>query len=316
MTLNIANVGSSAFRNCNNLSQVTLVSASVRESAFAECGNLEKVEMRGWNYLGDGAFFSCPELKEVKLSTDTVGMGTQCFADCSSLEKIYNLGRATSTTIGSEFLRGVNLENNTIAANASAMDANALAGCNMPEWNLPNVSTGGLYDKGCFGAPEGTTFKCENGNTYTQPGATRIWFDDGTCNTVVASQNNTLTRDDFVEVGLMTTEYEWYKQPTRVAVGADAVTLGHDLFNGCHKLSTVLMMSGNNTICDAVFANCTALKDIDLTNISQMGSNAFEGCTSLKKAIVPNVNGINGDVFNGCTSLSKVELPQNLGTIS
>ena len=216
--------------------------------------------MRGYTELGSGAFIYCSKLKEVKLSTETFGIGAQCFADCSSLKKMYNLGVSTSiSVIGSEFLRGVNLENNTISAAATAMNEQALAGCNMPEWNLPNISTGGLYDKGCFGAPDGTTFKCENGTTYTQPSNTKIWFDDGTCNTVVASQSNTLTRDDLVGAGLMTPEYEWNKQPTRVAVGADASTLGNDLFNGCHKLSTVLMTSGNSTIGTAVFANCTAL---------------------------------------------------------
>ena len=317
MTINGGTVGSDAFIECENLSKVTIVSATVRDSAFAGCGNLEKVELRGHTELGNGAFIYCPKLKEVTLSTEPFGIGAKCFADCSSLKKIYNLGVTTSiSAIGSEFLRGVNLENNTIAAAASVMNEQALAGCNMPEWNLPNVSTGALYDKGCFGAPEGTTFKCENGTTYTQPGATRIWFDDGTCNTVVASQNNTLTRGDLVDVGLMTPEYEWYKQPTRVAVGADAVTLEHDLFNGCHKLSTVLMMSGNNTIGHAVFANCTALKDIDLGHVFNLGSNAFEGCTSLKKAIVPNVESIHADTFNGCTSLSRVELSPNLTNIS
>ena len=316
MTINGGTVGSDAFLGCPNLYKVTIVSASVQDSAFAGCNKLERVEMRGYTGLSTGAFYYCDNLKEVTLSTETFGIGAWCFANCSSLKKIYNLGLATSTTIGSEFLSGVNLENNTIVADAQAIDGNALVGCNMPEWNLPNVSIGNLYAKGCFGAPEGTTFKCEDGTTYVQPSNTRIWFDDGTCNTVVASQNNTLTRGDLVVAGLMTSEYEWKKQPTRVVVGTNAVTLGDDLFNGCHKLSTVLMMSGNNTICDAVFANCTALKDIDLGYVFNLGSNAFEGCTSLKKAIVPNVESIHADTFKGCTSLSKVELSPNLTSIS
>ena len=167
MTLNGVDVGSSAFRNCDNLSQVTLVSASVYESAFAECDNLEKVEMGAYTVIGSGAFFSCSKLEEVTLSTETVGMGAQCFADCSSLKKIYNLGWATNVSvIGSEFLRGVNLENNTIAANVWAIESNALSGCNMPEWNLPNISIAGLHLKNRFGAPNGTIFNCADGTDY------------------------------------------------------------------------------------------------------------------------------------------------------
>lgn len=161
-----AEVGSSAFRNCDNLSKVVLVGTSVFDSAFAECDNLEKVEMRGRSYLGDGAFFSCPELKEVKLSTETVGMGIQCFADCSSLKKIYNLGRAFGVSaIGSEFLRGVNLENNTIVANASAIDANALSGCLNESWKLPNIYVAEAEAKNWYGAPPGVTLKCKDGTT-------------------------------------------------------------------------------------------------------------------------------------------------------
>lgn len=298
------------------MSKVTIVSAPVRDSAFAGCDKLEKVEMRGYTELGNGAFIYCTKLKEVTLSTETFGIGAQCFANCSSLKKIHYLGWITSTTVGSEFLSGVNLENNTIVANASAIDGNALVGCNMPEWNLPHISTGALNDRGYFGAPEGTTFKCEDGTTYTQPSNTKIWFDDGTCNTVVASQSNTLTREDLIAAGLMTPSHDWNKQPTRVVVGMNATTLGEDLFNGCNKLSTVVMLSGGCTIDAYAFAYCTALKDIDLTYISGLGGScAFVGCTSLKKAIVPNVNDIPECTFEGCTSLSKVELSPNLTNI-
>ena len=206
MTINGGTVGSSAFIECDNLSKVTIVSAPILNSAFAGCKNLEKVEMRGYAPIGAGAFLGCPKLKEVTLSTETFGivLGAQCFADCSSLKKMYNLGLATSISlIGSGFLSGVNLENNTIGASAAAIDGNALVGCNMPEWNLPNISTSALDDKGRFGAPDGTTFKCADGKTTKHGENTMIWFDDGTCVGVKASESR-LTRDDLVSAGVMT----------------------------------------------------------------------------------------------------------------
>lgn len=182
MTINGGTVGMSAFKNCDNLSKVTLVNASVSDSAFAECDNLEKVEMRGYANIRNGVFYDCPKLSEVTLGTETFGIGGVCFAGCSNLKKIYNLGVVSSINeIGGWFLAGVNLENNTIAANATAMDDSALSGCNMPEWNLPNVIVSDVKSKNGFGANAGTVFKCKDGEVVIEASMPTILFDDGTC---------------------------------------------------------------------------------------------------------------------------------------
>lgn len=318
MTINGGSVGSDAFIECDNLSKVTIVSAPVRDSAFAGCDKLEKVEMRGYTELGTGAFIYCPKLKEVKLSTETFGIGAQCFANCSSLKKMYNLGVSTSiSAIGSEFLSGVNLENNTIAADATAMNEQALAGCNMPEWNLPNIYLGDLQSKNHFGAPEGTTFKCKNGKTTKYGENTTIWFDDGTRIGVKASGSE-LTRDDLVSAGVMTSEYEWNKQPTRVVVADGCYGFGNDVFANCGKLSIVDMYSANN-VGERVFANCTSLKEVSGSlgidyEFEDVGSYAFQGCINLARIKLRTSN-IHEGAFEGCVSLSSVSFNYNSGIV-
>ena len=221
---------------------------------------MEKVELFGsanLNLWGTGVFGGCDNLKEVTLSTETFGIGMWCFAGCSSLKKIYNLGVIKSTLIASQFLSGVNLEHNTIGVSAMCLAGDALGGCNMPEWNLPNIYVSEAMTNNYFGTPSGTTLKCKDGTIYTQPIDTKVWFEDGTYNTIVVTSN--LTREHFIDAGLMTSGYEWTKQPTRVVLGSNVFALGYGLFKGCHKLSTVVMNSGINRIEDSVFNGCTTL---------------------------------------------------------
>lgn len=254
-------VPANMFSGCTSLEVVhnLAYATSIGENAFAGCHKLSNNALLSCSSIGDYAFRGCDNLKEVTLSTETFGIGIQCFAGCSSLKKIYNLGVIRSTNIASQFLSGVNLEHNTIGVSAGCLASDALGGCTMPEWNLPNIYMTEAITSNYFGASDGVTLKCKDGTIYTQPSDTTVWFDDGTCNTIVASSSSTLMRQDFFAAGLMTSEYEWKKQPTKVALGTRVFALEGLLFSGCHKLSAVVMNGGINRIEVAVFDGCTAL---------------------------------------------------------
>ena len=58
-------------------------------------------------------------------------------------------------------------------------------------------------------------------------------------------------------------------------------------------------------IADNGFANCTALKQINLPdNINVIGKKAFSGCSSLSSIKIPNASVIGDDAFQGCESLA------------
>lgn len=255
----------------------------------------------------------------MKLASTIVEIGAQCFVDCSSLKKIYNLGWATSTTIGSEFLSGVNLENNTIGASAAVIDGNALAGCNMPEWNLPHISTGALHDRGCFGAPDGTTFKCGDGKSTNFPQATTavLYFDDGT-RTEVSASGICFCTNDLVTAGIVeSSDHTWIREPTRVVLGTSITSIDAGTFQNCVKLSTMIMSSGMSIIDANAFKNCVNLTDIDLTYVTYLGSNAFEGCRKITKVNLQGVSGVTGErVFKDCSRLSKVTFSPNFTEIA
>ena len=66
-------------------------------------------------------------------------------------------------------------------------------------------------------------------------------------------------------------------------------------------------------IADNGFANCTALKQINLPdNINVIGKKAFSGCSSLSSIKIPNASVIGDSAFWLCSSLTSVVIPKGV----
>ena len=69
-------------------------------------------------------------------------------------------------------------------------------------------------------------------------------------------------------------------------------------------------------IADNGFANCTALKQINLPdNINVIGKKAFSGCSSLSSIKIPNASVIGDSAFEFCLSLTNVVIPESVTSI-
>ena len=107
-----------------------------------------------------------------------------------------------------------------------------------------------------------------------------------------------------------------------------------NMFNGCSKLTTIIgldtlgediTMFSTSTDLTYMFANCTSLETISISNWQNctLGGSLFNfcyGCSSLTSANLQSINGsieaING-AFNGCTSLTSLDLRNaDLSTIT
>lgn len=68
------------------------------------------------------------------------------------------------------------------------------------------------------------------------------------------------------------------------------------------------------------FAGCTALKDLDITELRVAGEGAFFGCTSLETVTLSRFTSISSDMFYGCSKLTTLIYtdltPELIGTIS
>ena len=104
-------------------------------------------------------------------------------------------------------------------------------------------------------------------------------------------------------------------------------TVGESAFNGCKNLETVVFNKNSKmvmtssgkklypvTIKNSAFANCIALKKVQLTeNIETLEAGAFINCSALEEiTLVEGIKNISDQTFEGCSSLEKIVLPEGL----
>lgn len=78
--------------------------------------------------------------------------------------------------------------------------------------------------------------------------------------------------------------------------------IGHDAFNSCKKIESIIIPEGVTTIESGAFSDCEALHKIQLPNsLTFIGSSTFYGCQSLTNITIPDkVESISGNAFTFC----------------
>lgn len=100
------NVGLSAFRNCSNLSSVSVAEnhgGMIGDYAFMNCDNLKgEFTLKGWRTVGSYAFAGCDGITSVVADVGVGTFGNYVFTRCDALAKadLTNVGRAVKNTPG------------------------------------------------------------------------------------------------------------------------------------------------------------------------------------------------------------------------
>jgi hypothetical protein len=96
------------------------------------------------------------------------------------------------------------------------------------------------------------------------------------------------------------------------------IMLGHNCFNGCSGLGTVVFDEGSRmeNIGRSSFANCISLKSIHIpSSVTWLDYGCFSGCTSLEFVYfdgVPRIEYIAGTAFGDCISLKSICIPSSV----
>ena len=86
------------------------------------------------------------------------------------------------------------------------------------------------------------------------------------------------------------------------------ITIADYAFMGCKSLETIRRMDKIGIAGSYAFADCTSLKEIDITGLHTSGTGVFSGCTSLKTVKTAHYTAMGVGMFFGCTSLKEIEI--------
>jgi hypothetical protein len=91
---------------------------------------------------------------------------------------------------------------------------------------------------------------------------------------------------------------------------------GVEDFRGRSDIRRARVARNVTTIAESAFEGCNKLMEVDLGNVTMVGSGAFMYCASLTHILMPStLTKIGVCAFNGCKILENVELPEGLKEI-
>ena len=93
--------------------------------------------------------------------------------------------------------------------------------------------------------------------------------------------------------------------------------LGDSVFSGCCSLNNITLPYGITSGLDEMFYGCTALESVVIPDtVTYLGNSVFYNCTALESVEIPDtVTSIGKEAFYNCTALTDISLPSSLEAI-
>ncbi|MBR2116492.1 MAG: leucine-rich repeat domain-containing protein, partial [Alistipes sp.] len=236
----VTEIGSSAFRNRNNLTSVTIPNSvtKIGDEAFYGCHSLTSVTIpNSVTSIGWGAFGYCRSLTSVTIPDSVTTLGDNPFRSCSKLTE-FN-GKFASADKRCLIVDGV--------LNSFAI------GCGLTEYTIPDsVTEIGDY-----------AFRyCSSLTSVTIPDSVTTIGDSAfeDC----SSLTNVTIPDSVTKIG--SSAFEYCSSLASVTIPDSVTEIGTWAFNGCSNLTSVTIPDSVTEIRDYAFAFCSSLKSVYLAS--------------------------------------------------
>ena len=304
----VTSIGSSAFRYCSGVTNVTIPSSvtSIGSYAFSSCSGLTSVTIpSGVTSIGTSAFSSCGGLRSMTISSSVTSIGSSAFASCRGLTSVTIPSSVTS--IGSSaFSSCSGLTSVTIPSSVTSIGNHAFSYC----YGLTTITvepTNGAYsseDGVLFNKSMAVIIQCPVGKTGTcliPSSVTSIEsFAFSSCSglTSVTIPSSVTS----IGSGAFTNCYGL----TSVTIPSSVTSIGSDAFTHCSGLTSVTIPSSVTSIPSEAFAFCSGITEVTIpSSVTSIGDVAFSRCSSLRSVIIPSsVTSIGSSAFKYCSSLS------------
>lgn len=283
----VTTLGASAFRNCSALPSLTIPAnmTEIPTSLCYGCKNLTSVTMGdAVTTVGITAFYNTG-LKSLPLPASVQTIYSQAFQNSALTGDV--VLPASLTSVGSQAFAGTKIASVSIPAGVSSIGSAAFA----PITTLANVTV----------ADGNTAFKVVDGALVNAEG-TRLLVTghQGTVGTTAFADVTTIDNYGMAYAPCTVAEFPALQNVGNYGFAYSAiksfelknnVTVGANIFSNS-ALETLVFEDGRNEIPQGIAANCANLSNLTLpTTATNIMKDAFANCTALKSMELPaNVN--------------------------
>ena len=305
----ITTVGSNAFNDCDSIVNLDLDDnlQTIQEGAFGSCNSLETIHWgSSLDTIDKSAFEGCINLLEADIPSPVRTIGIRAFADCQSLTRVI-LPASLNSLKGEAFMGTLKLSSLTVNSknltpatpwiHDNARGAGVFSGAGAGVTSMEVV-----FGNGVTNVPANLFYTASIGEYglkgYDFAHVTSVRFS----NTVETIGENAFRNCDDLAA---------------VTLGTGLTEIGTRAFCDCDNITSITMSPALHTIGEAAFNSCDGLEAIHWsTGLDEIGTSAFESCTSLKEVQLPSpLRVIGPKAFKGCTAMTAASLPASLNEL-
>lgn len=294
-----ASIGSNAFTSCSQLSKVEGILSRAYKEAFANCSRLTSLNFESMDYIGTNTFNNTG-FTSIELPMLSSFFNSSTFAGCKSL---CSASFPILTAISNNTFDGCILLSDFYAPNLISIADYAFRNCGFSEINdtmFPLVTQLPAY--GFYGNSSLTL--------VSHPSITTL---KDRCFTMCSSLT-TVNLPSLQNLGQYTFQSCRRLQEINLSLVS---SIPYSCFMDCIALSKVSLGTGNITLSQGAFINCTSLSEItNLSYVTNLGYGALQN-TALSEVNLPNLSTMStsGNNFLDCKSLQTVSLGGTFGSI-
>ena len=260
-------IGDYAFKNCSDLTSLTLPSSVTRigDYAFYNCSGLTSLTLpSSVTRIGDYAFYNCSGLTSLTLPSSVTSIGEFAFRYCSGLTSLTIPSGVTSIGM-SAFEYCSSLTSLTLPSSVNEIGIYAFHGCSgLTSLTLPSSVTSSIRDYIFDGLKECNYFIDSDLETYLAH--THDW--------------------KYIPVD----EIKYYhngQELTKLEIPSGVDKIGSYSFYKGVNLTSLTIPSSVTSIDRSAFEGCSGLTSLALpSSVTAIGGSAFEGCSGLTSIYV------------------------------
>ena len=260
-------IGAYAFKNCSDLTSLTLPSSVTRigDYAFKNCSGLTSLTLpSSVTRIGDYAFYNCSGLTSLTLPSSVTSIGEFAFSYCSGLTSLTIPSGVTSIGM-SAFEYCSSLTSLTLPSSVNEIGIYAFHGCSgLTSLTLPSSVTSSIRDYIFDGLKECNYFIDSDLEIYLAH--THDW--------------------KYIPVD----EIKYYhngQELTKLEIPSGVDKIGSYSFYKGVNLTSLTLPSSVTSIDRSAFEGCSGLTSLTLpSSVTAIGGSAFEGCSGLTSIYV------------------------------